>query len=100
MAVEQRLVPAPILGGTTYKFGFGVGIESRTLAVGGTPGGTSVVRWYKMRGVDSNAATSPPTYRSWTVRDTPDYDASRFSGPYSGGSPNITGITIQGEFEV
>lgn len=99
MAVEQRLVPAPVLGGTTYQFGIGTGIESSSF-VNTSPGGTSAVRWFKMRGVDSNAATTPPTYRSWTVKDTPDYDASRFAGPYSGGSPNITGITVQAEFEV
>lgn len=96
MPTEQTIVPAPIQTGSTYQFGVGVGIESSAAV----ETSTAVVKWYKMRGIDANAGTTPPTFRSWTVKDTPDYDASRFSGEYSGGSPNIVAVTIQGEFDV
>lgn len=97
MTEEFTQLTTPIATGAG-GMGIGVGIEASAVQdTGGTTAGT--VLWFKMRGIDANAATTPPTYRSWTVRDTPDFDASRFSGPFSGGSPNITSITVQAEFE-
>ena len=63
-----------------------------------TGGGTSSVTWFKMRAVDSNAGTVPPTYRTWTVQGTPDWDASQYAGPYSGGSPNLTSVRVASPF--
>lgn len=63
-------------------------------------GGRIAVTWYVMRAVDANAATTPPTYRHWKVRDRPDYTGAQYVGPYSGGSLNLTTITIQDVLEV
>jgi hypothetical protein len=46
-----------------------------------------------MIGEDLNAAPTI-THRTWLVDGTPDTDASRFSGPFSGGSPNIGEIAV------
>jgi len=61
-------------------------------------GGTASITWYTMRAVDANAGTTPPTYRTWTVQDEPDWDASQYNGPYSGGSPNLTSVTVKSTF--
>lgn len=100
MSIEQDIIPAPILTGLSYQFGFGIGIENQSPFSAGTSTSSANVLWFKMRGIDANAATSPPTYRSWDAKDTPDYDASRFAGPFTGGSPNITSITILAQFSI
>lgn len=100
MSVEQDIISAPILTGTDYQFGVGVGVESSTPFSAGTSTSSANVLWFKMRGIDANAATSPPTYRSWDAKDTPDYNASRFAGPFTGGSPNIIAVTVQAEFSI
>lgn len=63
-------------------------------------GGPVAVTYYKMRAVDANAGTSPPTYRTWTVTGSPDYTGARYVGEYSGGSPNLTSIVIDSTFVV
>lgn len=55
--------------------------------------GDIITTWYTMRAVDNNAGITP-TYRVWKVTGTPDYDASRYDGPYSGGSVNFSSISI------
>jgi hypothetical protein len=63
-------------------------------------GGRVAVKYFRMRAVDANAATSPPTYRTWTVKNDPDYTGAQYTGQYSGASPNLTSIVIQDTIEV
>lgn len=50
--------------------------------------------YYTMRAIDLNADPVSPTYRTWTVAGTPDYTASQYAGPYSGGSVNFSPAEI------
>jgi len=54
-------------------------------------------KYYVMRGRDSNAAGV--VYRSWTVVSQPDYDATFYTGPYSGVSLNLTDVTVIGAWQ-
>jgi len=48
--------------------------------------------FYLMRGRDANA--TGVVYRSWVVTFEPDYTGQYYTGTYSGGSLNLTGVAV------
>lgn len=54
----------------------------------------SISGYYTMRAIDDNAGTTPPTYRTWTVTENPDYTAQYYDGPFSGASVNFSSVNI------
>ena len=77
---------------STVANGYAAGTQSTEMA---DPAGEK--KYYVMRGRDSNAAGV--VYRSWTVVSQPDYGATFYTGPYSGGSLNLTDVTVIGTWQ-